>query len=408
MTVALDDVLSGTEVSHDGLEVRPAGWGARAGAFCIDVLFAFGAALSLLLIGWSAPRGGAVSWVCLVLAALVVVAIGVNRLVAPAITGWSLGRSVFGIAVVDRDGLRPGPWRLLARDAAHLLDTLPLFLGWLWPLIDDRGRTFADLLSHTEVREVDGPRRDLRRLAGTVAAITAALAVLAAGLGYLGVYRPQQAGAEARVEIEDRGPKIVVDMLSYTKDSVDEDFARAQSLVTDGYRPEVIKQQTAVRETGPVDNDYWVSNSAVLSATADRATMLMLLQVGQEAGFLHAAGSHARLPRRPMARSPKGRLAPRQHCQAHKRNVRRTRCCGALARMLWVARARGLRGRPRRPMVHWGRVLVGVAVARLAVSMISRCARDDERASACVGHHGPTVGPLFTTPPPLVITPPGS
>ncbi len=278
MTVALDDVLSGTEVSHDGLEVRPAGWGARAGAFCIDVLFAFGAALSLLLIGWSAPRGGAVSWVCLVLAALVVVAIGVNRLVAPAITGWSLGRSVFGIAVVDRDGLRPGPWRLLARDAAHLLDTLPLFLGWLWPLIDDRGRTFADLLSHTEVREVDGPRRDLRRLAGTVAAITAALAVLAAGLGYLGVYRPQQAGAAARVEIEDRGPKIVVDMLSYTKDSVDEDFARAQSLVTDGYRPEVIKQQTAVRETGPVDNDYWVSNSAVLSATADRATMLMLLQ----------------------------------------------------------------------------------------------------------------------------------
>ncbi|MDA2949418.1 MAG: RDD family protein [Actinomycetota bacterium] len=278
MTVALDDVLSGTEVSHDGLEVRPAGWGARAGAFCIDVLLAFGAALSLLLIGWSAPRGGAVSWVCLVLAALVVVAIGVNRLVAPAITGWSMGRSVFGIAVVDRDGLRPGPWRLLARDAAHLLDTLPLFLGWLWPLIDDRGRTFADLLSHTEVREVDGPRRDLRRLAGTVAAITAALAVLAAGLGYLGVYRPQQAGAEARVEIEDRGPKIVVDMLSYTKDSVDEDFARAQSLVTDGYRPEVIKQQTAVRETGPVDNDYWVSNSAVLSATADRATMLMLLQ----------------------------------------------------------------------------------------------------------------------------------
>ncbi len=48
--------------------------------------------------------------------------------------------------------------------------------------------------------------------------------------------------------------------------------------MTDGYRPEVIKQQTAVRETGPVDNDYWVSNSAVLSATADRAAMLMLLQ----------------------------------------------------------------------------------------------------------------------------------
>jgi Mce-associated membrane protein len=278
VTVALDDVLSGTAECQVGLEVRPAGWGARAGAFCIDVLFAFGAALSLLLIGWSAPRGGWVSRVCLVLAALLVVAIGVNRLVVPAITGWSLGRSVFGIAVVDRDGHRPGPWRLLARDVAHLLDTLPLFLGWLWPLIDDRGRSFADLLSHTEVREVGGPRPDLRRLAGMVAVVAAALAVLGAGLGYLGVYRPQQAAAEARGQIADQGPKIVVDMLSYTKESVDEDFARAQLLVTDGYRPEVIKQQTAVRETGPVDNDYWVTNSAVLSATADRAAMLMLLQ----------------------------------------------------------------------------------------------------------------------------------
>jgi Mce-associated membrane protein len=80
------------------------------------------------------------------------------------------------------------------------------------------------------------------------------------------------AGGDLLVE----GPKIVVDMLSYTKQNVDEDFSRAQSLVTDGYRPEVSKQQAAVREAGPVDNDYWVSNSAVLSASADRATMLML------------------------------------------------------------------------------------------------------------------------------------
>jgi Mce-associated membrane protein len=161
---------------------------------------------------------------------------------------------------------------------------VPLFLGWLWPLIDDRGRTFADLLARTKVIRVDGQRPDLRRQAARVAALAAVLAVLGAALGYLGVYRPQQAVAAARDQIADEGPKIVVDMLSYTKKNVDEDFSRAQSLVTDGYRPEVSKQQAAVREAGPVDNDYWVSNSAVLSSSADRASMLMLLQGQRGAG----------------------------------------------------------------------------------------------------------------------------
>lgn len=278
MTVALDDVLGGIAESPDTVDVRIAGWWARAGAFCIDVLFGMGAALSLLLIGWSAPRGGWVWWVCLVLAALIVVAIGVNRLLAPALTGWTLGRSVFGIRVLDFDGQRPEPWRLLGRDVAHVLDTVPLFLGWLWPLIDDRGRTFADLLARTDVVRVDGPRPDLRRPAGAVAVAASVLATVGAGLGYLGVHLPQQAVAAARAQIADEGPKIVVNMLSYTKKNVDEDFSRAQSLVTDGYRPEVSKQQAAVREAGPVDNDYWVTNSAVLSASADRASMLMLLQ----------------------------------------------------------------------------------------------------------------------------------
>ena len=67
-------------------------------------------------------------------------------------------------------------------------------------------------------------------------------------------------------------------MLSYTAKNVAEDFTRAQSLVTDDYRPTLTAQQDAVRKAGPVDNDYWVTDSAVLSADADRATMLLLLQ----------------------------------------------------------------------------------------------------------------------------------
>ena len=53
----------------------------------------------------------------------------------------------------------------MLRDIAHLIDTAPLFIGWLWPLWDSRGRTFADMVTRTEVRRVEGERPDRRRLA---------------------------------------------------------------------------------------------------------------------------------------------------------------------------------------------------------------------------------------------------
>lgn len=267
MTVTVDETLTGG---------RPAGWWARAGAFSIDVLFGLGLLATILMIGWSAPAWG--FWVCMILAGAVLLAVLANRTLLPAVTGWTLGRSLFGIRVVRRDGLALGPWRLLARDLAHLADTVPLFLGWLWPLIDSRGRTFADLIAGTEARDVDGPIPDRGRLAERVVAGVAAASVVVAGLGYALVYRPQRAAAQTRTQISIDGPKIVADMLSYTVKSAKDDFDSAQKLVTDGYRPELIKQQEAVRKTGLVDNEFWSTNGAVLSASADRATMLLLMQ----------------------------------------------------------------------------------------------------------------------------------
>ena len=170
-----------------------AGWWQRAGAFAIDVLLGLGALASLLLIGWSAPRGGWLWWVLAVLAAAVLIAIAVNRYVLPAAAGWSLGRAVTGIAVVDRDGGPVSPWRLFLRDLAHLADTLPFCLGWLWPLLDPRGRTFADKIAGTEVHQVASGQPDRRTLAARVIGGAAALSLLAAGVGYALVYRTQQA-----------------------------------------------------------------------------------------------------------------------------------------------------------------------------------------------------------------------
>ena len=112
----------------DTADWRAAAWTARAGAFCIDVLAGLGLALCLLLVGWSAPVGRWLWWACLLAAAVLLLTMMVNRWLLPAVTGWTAGRAAFGIAIRDGDGSRPGPWRLLLRDVAHLLDTLPFLL----------------------------------------------------------------------------------------------------------------------------------------------------------------------------------------------------------------------------------------------------------------------------------------
>jgi Mce-associated membrane protein len=275
----LDEAVGGAGVTVPEPPAT-AEWSARAAALAIDVVFGLAAVACLLMVAWSAREGGWLWWVCVLLAAAVLVAVGVNRLLLPSVTGWSVGRAVTGIVVTDprTPGTPLSPWRLLLRDVAHVLDTVPLLAGWLWPLVDRRGRTFADVLAGTEVRPSHGVAPDRRRAARVVAAAAAALSILAAALGYALVERRVQAVADARAQIADEGPRIVTDLLSYTAATADDDFAAAQGLVTESYRPELVAEQDSVRKAGLVDNDYWVTNSAVLSAAPDRASLLLLLQ----------------------------------------------------------------------------------------------------------------------------------
>ena len=282
MTSLLDgDVTEETDaevVGVDGAGGTVADWSARAGAFTVDVLFGLGVLIAAGLVALSARPQGWLWWLCVAMAAVALLAIAVNRYALPATRGWSLGRSMFGIVVVGRDGAVVGPAVLVLRDVAHVLDTIPLFSGWLWPLVDGRGRTFADLLARTEVRPVVGGRPDWHRRAIAAVVAAATLAAVAAGAGYLGVYRPELGAAQARQQLAVQGPKIVAELLTYKAASIEEDFTRVQALVTDDYRPTWIAQQEATRETGAVDNDYWVTNSAVLNSARDRAVMLLLLQ----------------------------------------------------------------------------------------------------------------------------------
>lgn len=268
-------------------EVAYASWISRAGAFVLDVLFGLAVFATATLVWFAAPVWGWLWWLCVAVAAVSLVLVAVNRWWLPTATGWSLGRAAVGIVVVMRDGSPPSVFRLMARDVLHLLDTAALLVGWLWPLFDSRRRTFADLLARTEVRR-SALGRDMRRPAAAMTMAAMLLCAVLAALSYLTIYRPVQAAHDARQQISDQGPAIVTDMLSYSAASLQADFTRAQSLVTDSYRPQLVSQQQtveqAIKKVGPATNEYWVASSSVLSASPDQASMLMLMQGQRSAG----------------------------------------------------------------------------------------------------------------------------
>lgn len=280
MTAVLD-ATPGAAADQAESDRPVASWSRRVGAFALDVLVGLGVIAVLAVLAYSAITVSQPGWLWLVYAvaaAVVVAAIAVNRLLLPAITGWSLGRAVLGIRVVHRNGAEAGIGRLAARDLAHLLDTAALLIGWLWPLWDSRRRTFADLLLRTEVRNVDPPQRDVRRLAAKVLAVAVVVSAAAVALNYVVVFRQERAVDQARQQIAEQGPHIVEQMLTYDKDTLKDDFARAQALTTDGYREQLVAQQQAAEKSNPTSNEYWAVSSAVLSVTPERASMLMAMQ----------------------------------------------------------------------------------------------------------------------------------
>jgi Mce-associated membrane protein len=280
VTTVLDSETAAS--ATDAAPLPPtASWPKRVGAFAIDALLPTAVIATLGLVAWTAPLMGWLWWIFVGAGALVFLVAAVNRWLLPALNGWSLGRALFGIAVRNRDGWSPGLLRILGRDVAHLLDTAAIFIGWLWPLWDRRNRTFADLLLRTEVHDVDRPQRDVRRLTAIVLIAATLLCAAAVGLSYLAVYRHQRAVDAARQQIAEQGPRIVEQMLSFTKDTLQQDFSRAQELTTDSYRPQLITQQQGITRVGATSNEYWAVSSAVLpmpEPTPTTASMLLAMQ----------------------------------------------------------------------------------------------------------------------------------
>jgi len=68
-----------------------------------------------------------------------------NQVIRQGRTGQSLGKKWVGVWLLREDNGQPlGVWLNLGRALLHILDALPCYLGFLWPLWDDKRQTFAD------------------------------------------------------------------------------------------------------------------------------------------------------------------------------------------------------------------------------------------------------------------------
>jgi uncharacterized RDD family membrane protein YckC len=133
-----------------------ANWPQRVGAYLIDYLIAaIPAFLAVLLFSGTnsgeSPSAGA----GLVAFLLYLTSLGIwiyNRVIQMGRTGQSWGKQVLNLRLVRMaDGQPMGGGMCFVRDLAHILDALPCYIGYLWPIWDARRQTFADRVMNTVV-----------------------------------------------------------------------------------------------------------------------------------------------------------------------------------------------------------------------------------------------------------------
>jgi RDD family len=67
-------------------------------------------------------------------------------------TGQTYGKSVVGTTLLlERTGRPVGGWLSIGRQILHIVDGIPCYIGYLWPLWDSKRQTFADKMVSTVV-----------------------------------------------------------------------------------------------------------------------------------------------------------------------------------------------------------------------------------------------------------------
>ncbi|UFS95226.1 RDD family protein [Nocardia huaxiensis] len=91
----------------------------------------------------------------IVLAGLVAFAAGLYFIYLEGKTGQTPGKKMVGIRLVrEADGQPLGFGYAFLRRLCHIVDSLPCYIGYLWPIWDPKKQTFADKIMNTIVVKV--------------------------------------------------------------------------------------------------------------------------------------------------------------------------------------------------------------------------------------------------------------
>jgi uncharacterized RDD family membrane protein YckC len=128
-----------------------ASWGARVGGYLLDGLIQ--GIPYIVLGGIGAAIGGSSGTLLIVLGALASAGLWIyNRFIQGGGTGQTWGRKALGTRLVGEQTGQPiGAGMAFVRDLAHIVDSLICYIGWLFPLWDDKKQTIADKIVKTVV-----------------------------------------------------------------------------------------------------------------------------------------------------------------------------------------------------------------------------------------------------------------
>lgn len=150
-----------------GAAMSYASWGARVGGAILNSLSSWLFYLPAMIAFFAGPREytectindepglcklpTSQGWVIIaVLGAVGLVAFFVMYSKAVGKTGQFWGHRGAGVRIVDATTGGPiGAGRAFGRYFAHILDAIPCYLGFLWPLWDQKKQTFADKITGT-------------------------------------------------------------------------------------------------------------------------------------------------------------------------------------------------------------------------------------------------------------------
>ncbi|MFA1546543.1 RDD family protein [Actinomadura chokoriensis] len=142
---------------HYGSTGQLAEWGSRAGGYIIDYLIFMGPVFVLYLLSMlltsSGSGGAAVLGLLFMLVGLALsFAGGLWICYQEGTTGQSIGKRQMGIRLISAQTGQPiGFGMAFVRKLAHIADSFLCYIGFLWPLWDDRKQTFADKICNTIV-----------------------------------------------------------------------------------------------------------------------------------------------------------------------------------------------------------------------------------------------------------------